>query len=64
MRGAPAGTRGWPWLLTSAVVTDGGSPVRWTVDVRGRRYGSDSPTGSWDDAPNATLHPDRTIELG
>jgi hypothetical protein len=47
-----------PWLLTSAVVIGGGGPVRWTVDVRGRQYGSDSPTGHWDDAPNATLYPD------
>jgi hypothetical protein len=52
-----------PWLLTSAVVTDDGGPVRWTVDVRGRQYGSDNPTGNWDDAPNATLHQDRTIQL-
>jgi hypothetical protein len=51
-----------PWLLTGGVVTNGG-PVRWTVDERGRQYGLDSPTGSWDDCPNATLHQDRTIEL-
>ena len=53
-----------PWLLTSAVVTNDGGPVRWTVDERGRQYGSDSPTGNWDDSPNATLHQDRTMELG
>jgi hypothetical protein len=52
-----------PWLLAGAVVTNDGGPVRWTVDEQGRQYGSDSPTGNWDDSPNATLHPDQTIEL-
>lgn len=52
-----------PWVLTGAVITHDGFPARWTVDARGRQYGSDSPTGNWDDSPNAALHPDRTIEL-
>ena len=52
-----------PWLLTGDLVTNEGGSVRWAVDARGRQYGSDSPTGNWDDSPNATLHPDRTIGL-
>ena len=64
MRGLLREREDGPWLLTSAVVTNDGGPVRWTVYERGRQYGSDSPTGNWDDSPNATLHQDRTMELG
>ena len=52
-----------PWLLTGATITSDAGPVRWAIDAEGARYGSDSPTGGWDDSPNATLHPDQTIDL-
>ena len=52
-----------PWLLTGATLTSDVGPVLWAIHAEGARYGSDSPTGSWDDSPNATLHPDQTILL-
>ncbi len=50
-----------PWLSFSAVITETG--VIWDGGVTGVRYGTDSPTGYWDDSPNATLQPDRTLTL-
>jgi hypothetical protein len=49
------------WLSFSAAITE--TPVIWHVGVSGVRYGTDSPTGSWDDSPNATLQADGTLTL-
>ena len=51
------------WLLTGATITSDVDPVLWAISAEGARYGSDSPTGDVDDAPNATLQADRTISL-
>jgi hypothetical protein len=50
-----------PWLAFGAVVTETG--VYWDPGVSGVRYGTDSPTGDVDDAPNATLQADGTLIL-
>jgi hypothetical protein len=50
-----------PWMLLGAVVTETG--VSWDGGVTGVRYGTDSPTGDVDDAPNATLQPDGSLIL-
>jgi hypothetical protein len=42
-----------PWLLFVAVLTE--TAVIWDITVSGVWYGTDSPTGGVDDAPNATL---------
>ena len=46
----------------SAAITE--TPVIWYGGVSGVRYGTDSPTGYWDDSPNATLQADGTLTLG
>jgi hypothetical protein len=51
-----------PWLSFGAVLTETG--VYWDPGVTGVRYGTDSPTGDWDDSPNATLQADGTLILG
>ena len=43
-----------PWLLAGAELVTRTSVV-WGPSPSGVRYGSDSPTGSVDDPPNATL---------
>ena len=50
-----------PWLSFSAAITE--PPVIWYGGVSGVRYGTDSPTGYWDDSPNATLQADGTLTL-
>jgi hypothetical protein len=50
-----------PWLSFSAAITK--TPVIWYGGVSGVRYGTDSPTGNWEDAPNATLQPDGSLTL-
>jgi hypothetical protein len=50
-----------PWMAFGAVLTETG--VIWDPDVSGVRYGTDSPTGDWDDSPNATLQADGTLTL-
>jgi hypothetical protein len=51
-----------PWLLTGAELVTRTSVV-WGPFTSGVRYGSDSPTGSVDDSPNATLQADGTLTL-
>jgi hypothetical protein len=50
-----------PWLSFSAAITE--TPVIWYGGVSGVRYGTDSPTGYWDDSPNATLQADGSLTL-
>jgi hypothetical protein len=50
-----------PWLLIGAVLTETG--VYWDPGVTGVRYGTDSPSGGVDDAPNATLQADGSLTL-
>jgi hypothetical protein len=50
-----------PWLSFSAAITE--PPVIWYGGVSGVRYGTDSPTGYWDDSPNATLQADGSLTL-
>jgi hypothetical protein len=50
-----------PWLSFSAAITE--PPVIWYAGASGVRYGTDSPTDYWDDAPNATLRADGTLIL-
>ena len=50
-----------PWLSFSAAITE--PPVMWYGGVSGVRYGTDSPTGYWDDSPNATLQAGGTLTL-
>jgi hypothetical protein len=50
-----------PWLAFGAVVTETG--VYWDPGVSGVRYGTDSPGGDVDDAPNATLQADGSLTL-
>jgi hypothetical protein len=50
-----------PWLSFGAAITE--APVIWSGDVSGVRYGTDSPTGYVDDAPNATLQADGALTL-
>jgi hypothetical protein len=50
-----------PWLSFGAVLTE--TAVFWDGGVSGVRYGTDSPTGGDDDAPNATLQADGTLTL-
>jgi hypothetical protein len=50
-----------PWLSFGAVLTE--TAVFWDGGVTGVRYGTDSPTGDVDDAPNATLQADGTLTL-
>jgi hypothetical protein len=52
-----------PWLLFGAELVTSTSVV-WPPFTSGDRYGSDSPTGSVDDSPNATLQADGTLILG
>ena len=49
-----------PWLLFGTTLTE--TPVSWD-GVSGVRYGTDSPTGYWDDSPNATLQSDGSLTL-
>lgn len=50
-----------PWLSFSVVLTE--TAVYWDPGVSGVRYGTDSPTGYWDDPPNATLQADGSLTL-
>ena len=50
-----------PWMLIGAVLTETG--VFWDGGVSGVRYGTDTPTGGFDDTPNATLQADGTLTL-
>jgi hypothetical protein len=50
-----------PWLSFVTVITE--TAVSWDPGVSGVRYGTDSPTGYWDDSPNATLQADGTLTL-
>jgi hypothetical protein len=50
-----------PWMLFGAVLTE--TAVGWDPGVSGVRYGTDSPGGGVDDAPNATLQSDGTLTL-
>jgi hypothetical protein len=50
-----------PWMLIGATITE--TPVIWDGGVSGGRYGTDSPSGYVDDAPNATLQADGTLTL-
>jgi hypothetical protein len=50
-----------PWLSFGAAITE--TSVGWDPGVSGVRYGTDSPTGYWDDAPNATLQADGSLIL-
>jgi hypothetical protein len=50
-----------PWMAFGAVLTESG--VFWDPGVSGVRYGTDSPTGDGDDAPNATLQADGSLTL-
>jgi hypothetical protein len=50
-----------PWLSFGAVLTE--TAVSWDPGVAGVRYGTDSPTGYWDDSPNATLQSDGSLTL-
>jgi len=50
-----------PWLSFGAVLTE--TAVFWDPGVSGVRYGTDTPTGGVDDAPNATLQADGTLIL-
>jgi hypothetical protein len=50
-----------PWLSFGAVLTK--TAVFWDPGVSGVRYGTDSPTGGVDDAPNATLQADGSLTL-
>jgi hypothetical protein len=47
--------RGRTFPLATVVTWDGG--------VSGVRYGTDSPTGGFDDSPNAMLQPDGSLVL-
>ncbi len=49
------------WLSFGAALTE--TAVYWDPGVSGVRYGTDSPTGGVDDAPNATLQADGTLTL-
>jgi hypothetical protein len=51
-----------PWFWFGAVVTE--TSVGWDGGVSGVRYGTDSPTGGFDDSPNATLQADGSLILG
>jgi hypothetical protein len=50
-----------PWLAFGAVLTE--TAVIWDPGVSGVRYGTDSPTGDWDDSSNATLQADGSLVL-
>ena len=50
-----------PWLSFGAVLTE--AAVGWDPGLSGVRYGTDSPTGYWDDSPNATLQSDGSLTL-
>jgi hypothetical protein len=50
-----------PWLSFVTVITE--TAVSWDPGVSGVRYGTDSPTGYWDDSPNATLQADGGLIL-
>ena len=50
-----------PWWSFGAVLTE--TAVGWGPGVSGVRYGTDSPTGDWDDSPNATLQSDGSLTL-
>jgi hypothetical protein len=50
-----------PWMLIGAALTETG--VYWDPGVSGVRYGTDSPSGGVDDAPNATLQADGSLTL-
>ena len=50
-----------PWLWFGAAITE--TSVVWDGGVSGVRYGTDSPTGGFDDSPNATLQPDGSLVL-
>jgi hypothetical protein len=50
-----------PWWSFGAVLTE--TAVGWGPGVSGVRYGSDSPTGDWDDSPNATLQSEGSLTL-
>jgi hypothetical protein len=50
-----------PWWSFGAALTETG--VDWDPGLSGLRYGTDSPSGSWDDSPNATLQADGTLTL-
>jgi hypothetical protein len=50
-----------PWMLIGTTITE--TPVIWDGGVSGVRYGTDSPSGYVDDAPNATLQADGTLIL-
>ena len=48
-----------PWLWFGAAITE--TSVGWDGGVSGIRYGTDSPTGGFDDSPNATLQADGSL---
>jgi hypothetical protein len=48
-------------MVFGAAVTEAG--VGWDGGVSGVRYGTESPTGGVDDAPNATLQADGSLAL-
>jgi hypothetical protein len=50
-----------PWLSFVTVITE--TAVSWDPGVSGVQYGTDNPTGYWDDSPNATLQADGTLTL-
>jgi hypothetical protein len=50
-----------PWLWFGAAITE--TAVIWDGGVSGVRYGTDSPTGGFDDSPNAMLQPDGSLAL-
>jgi hypothetical protein len=50
-----------PWMGFGAVLTE--TAVGWDGGVSGVRYGTDSPTGYWEDPPNTTLQADGTLTL-
>jgi hypothetical protein len=50
-----------PWMGFGAVLTE--TAVGWDGGVSGVRYGTDSPTGYWEDSPNTTLQADGTLTL-
>jgi hypothetical protein len=56
---------GEPWALYSATRIPGeDTPLRWRLDIRGRRWGSDVPIPEPVPEPNTIVLPDGSLSLG
>jgi hypothetical protein len=55
---------GEPWALYSAIRIPGeGRPLRWRLDIHGRRWGSDFPEPEPVPEPNAVVLPDGSLRI-